>query len=107
MVPMQTFNAAAMQKEAAKQAIINQLREFGATSAQMPGSVDIDSDETQAALADLLAKGDVRQARAGLYYLDESKVKQTRPGSGFLALLIILVVISFTASLAALAATAN
>ena len=105
MIPMTTINAAATQKAAATQAIIKQLREFGATSAQMPGSVEIDSDGAQAALADLLAKGEVREARAGLYYLDETKIKETRPGSGFLALLIILVAISFTASLAALAAT--
>lgn len=104
MVPMTTINAAAAQKQAARHKIIRQLREVGATSAQMPGSVDVDSDSAQEALADLLAKGEVREARAGLYYLDESKVKDAKPGNGFVALLVILVVVSVMASVIALAA---
>lgn len=107
MVPMTTINAGAMQQQVARQRIVRQLRDFGATSPQMPGSIEVDSDEAQAALAELLAKGDVREVRAGLYWLDESKVKREKPGSGFLALLIILVAISFVASLAALAAAAG
>lgn len=104
MVPMTTINAAALQKEAARQGIIKQLREFGATAAQMPGSVEVDSDEAQEALADLLAKGEVREARAGLYYLDETKVKEAKPGNGFVALLVLLVIASVMASVIALAA---
>ena len=107
MIAMTTINAAAAHKESAKQAIIKQLREAGATAAQMPGSVEVDSDEAQEALADLLAKGEVREARAGLYYLDETKVKEAKPGSGFLALLIILVLVSVMASVVALAASAG
>jgi len=106
MVPMTTINAVG-QKEAAKQAIIKQLREFGATSAQMPGSLSIESDDAEAALAELLAKGELRQARPGFYYLDEAKVKEARPGNGFVALLAILVSLSFTASLVALALRAG
>jgi hypothetical protein len=107
MVPMTTINAAAMQKEAARQAVIKQLRDYGATSAQMPGSVEVGSDEAQEALADLLAKGEVREARAGLYYLDATKVKEAKPGNGFVALLAILIVLSFTASLIVLAVRAG
>ena len=91
------------QKETAKQALLKQLREAGATSPQMPGSLDVDGDEAQAALAELLAGGTVKEARAGAYYLGEVAVKATNPGMGFVALLAILVVISFTASLIALA----
>ena len=74
------------QKETAKQALLKQLREAGARSSQMPGSIDIEGDQAQAALAELIGAGTVKQARAGLYYLDETKVKETRPGSGFIAL---------------------
>ena len=107
MVPMTTIDAATMQKQSARAAILKQLREAGATSAQMPGSVDVDSDAAQEALADVLAKGEVREARAGLYYLDESKVKGANPGNGFMALLIILVVISVMASFIAIVAVAG
>ena len=104
MVPMHALNAVA-QKETAKQAILKQLRDYGATSAQMPGSVEVDGDGAEAALADLLSRGEVHQARPGLYYLDENKAKVAKPGNGFVALLAILIVISFTASLVALATT--
>ena len=103
-MPMTTIDAASMQKQTARQTILKRLREIGATSAQMPGSIDVDSDEAQQALADLLAKGEVKEARAGLYYLDESKVKEPKPGNGFVALLIILVIVSVMASVIALTA---
>ena len=106
MVPM-TVITAASHKAAAKQAILKQLRESGATTAQMPGSVEVDSDEAQTALADLLAAGEVREARAGLYYLDAGKAKAPQAGNGFVALLAILIIISFTASLVALAVNAG
>jgi hypothetical protein len=96
--------ATAAQAESAKQAILKRLREADATSAAMPASIEIDSDEAQAALAALLAAGTVHQARNGLYYVDEA-AKTTSPGGGFAALLAILVVISIVASAIALAAT--
>ena len=98
-----TMITAVAHKEAAKQAILKQLRETGATSAQMPGSVEADSDDAKAALAELLSSGSVGEARPGLYYLDESKAKVAKPGNSFMALLAILIAISFTASLIALA----
>ena len=104
MVPMTTIDAASLQKQTARQVILKRLREAGATTAQMPGSVDVDSDEAQNALADLLAKGEVREARTGLYYLDETKVKEPKPGSGFVVLLILLVIASVMASVIALTA---
>jgi hypothetical protein len=91
------------QKETAKQAILKQLQEAGATSPQMPGSLETDGDEAQAALAELLAAGTVREARAGAYYLGEAAVREANPGIGFVALLAILVVLSFTVSMIALA----
>jgi len=105
MVPMTTINAAAVQKQAARQKIIKQLQGAGATSTQMPGSLEVETDEAQEALADLLAKGEVREARAGLFYLDEAKVKEAQSGNGFVALLVILIVVSVTASVIALAAS--
>ena len=106
MVPMNVITIAA-HKETAKQAILKQLRESGATSPQMPGSIAVETDDSQAALADLLASGAVREARTGLYYLDPSQVKEASPGHGFVALLAILIMISFIASLVALAARAG
>ena len=106
MVPVHMLNAIA-QKETAKQAILKRLREADATSAAMPGSVEIDGKVAETALADLLASGMVREARTGLYYVDREKAEEARPGNGFVALLAILIVISFTASLVAIAATAG
>lgn len=106
MVPMHSLNAIA-QKETAKQAILMQLRETGATCAAMPGSLDAETDDAKAALAELLAAGVVREVRAELYYLDETKVKAARPGNGFVTLLAILIIASVTASLVALAASAG
>ena len=101
MVAVHMFTAIA-QKETAKQAILKQLREAGATSPAMPGSVDIGDDNAQAALIELLAADTVREARSGLYYVDESAKQLSGPGSGFVALLAILVLASFVASLIAI-----
>ena len=102
MVAVHMITAVA-QKDTAKQALLKRLREYGATSPQMPGSLDIESDEAQAALAELLASGSIRTARPGLYFLDETKKKESKPGNGFVALLVILISLSFTASFIALA----
>ena len=101
-----TINAAA-HKESAKQAILKQLREHGTTSAAMPGSLEADSDDAKAALADLIAAGEVHQTGNGLYYLDDSKANPAATANGFVALLVILVTASIAASLIALAATAG
>ena len=106
MVAVHMITAVA-QKDTAKQALLKQLRQFGATSPQMPGSLEVESDEAQTALAELLASGSIHEARPGLYYLDEAKSKDARPGNGFVALLAILIIISFTASLVALAVSAG
>jgi hypothetical protein len=106
MMPMHILNAVA-QKESAKQAILKQLREHGATSVAMPGSVEAEGDDAKAALAELLAGGEVHETPANLYYLDETKAKTPRPGNGFVALLAILVIVSIAASMVALAATAT
>lgn len=106
MVPLTTLNAAA-QKETARQSLLKQLRDTGAASPQMPGSLEVETDEAEAALADLLASGEIREARPGLYYLDPAKAKEPRPGNGFVALLAILVIVSFTASMLALAVGAG
>jgi hypothetical protein len=106
MVPTSVIHQSA-QKEAAKLTIIKRLKEVRATDPQMPGSLEIETDEAQEALAALLGSGQVRQARAGLYYLDESKAQSATSGNGFVALLAILLVISFAASAIALAVSAN
>jgi hypothetical protein len=106
MVPTSVIHQSA-QKEAAKLTIIKRLREVGATDPQMPGSLEIETDEAQEALAALLDSGRVRQARTGLYYLDERTAKIAAPGNGFAALLTILIVLSFAASAIALTVSAN
>jgi competence protein ComGC len=92
------------QQETAKQAILKRLREADATSPAMPASIEIDNEEAQAALAELLAAGTVREARNGLYYAEESKAGTAGNGFGFAALLAVLVIISVTASVIALTA---
>lgn len=94
-------------QETAKQAIVKRLRDADATNAAMPASVEIDSEDAEAALAQLLAAGKVRQARSGLYYLDVSAAKAAGPGVPFVILLVTLVSLSFAASLIALAINAG
>ena len=103
MVAVHMITAMA-QQETAKQAILKQLHEAGATNAAMPASVEIDGDDAQAALAALLAAGTVHEARTGLYYAEDAG-KAASPGSGLVALLAILILISIAASVIALAAT--
>ena len=93
------------QGESAKHAILKRLREADATSAAMPASIDIATAEAQAALADLLAAGTIREARNGLYYIDEAGKAAASGGGGFTVLLVILVALSIVASVIALAAT--
>lgn len=104
MVPLHLLNAAA-QKQTAKHAILKRLREAGATSAVMAGSVEIEGGDAEVALADLIGAGTVREARAGLYFIDDDKAKQARPGNGFIALLVILILASIMASVIAIAAS--
>lgn len=93
--------------ETAKQAILKRLHDADATNVAMPASVEIDGEDAKKALADLLAAGKVREARAGLYYLDESAAKAAQPGLPFVLLLVTLVTASFVASLVALAVRAG
>lgn len=102
-----TVIAATAPKETAKQAIVKRLHEAAATNVAMPASVEIDSDDAETALAELIAAGKVREARAGLYYLDESAARAARPGLPFVVLLAALVSVSFAASLIALAVSAG
>ena len=102
-----TVITAAAHTETAKQAILKRLHDADATNSAMPASVEIDSDDAEKALADLLAAGKVREARSGLYYLDESAARTARPGLPFVVLLSILVTLSFAASLIALAVRAG
>jgi hypothetical protein len=102
-----TVITATAHRETTKQAIIKRLRDAEASNAAMPASVEIDSDDAKAALDDLLGAGKVREARAGLYYLDDSASKAASPGLPFVILLSILVLVSFAASLIAMASTAR
>jgi len=102
-----TMITAMAHKETAKQASLKRLRAAEATNVAMPASVDIDSDDAEAALAELLTAGTVREGRSGLYYLDESQAKESRPGQPFIALLAVLIAVSFAASLITLAARAG
>lgn len=102
MVPLTIITATA-HKETAKQALIKRLRDSEASNAAMPASVEIDSDEARSALDDLLAAGKVREARAGLYYLDDSAAKAASPGLPFVIILALLIIASCVASLIAIA----
>jgi hypothetical protein len=107
MVAMNMLVAAAG-KEPAKQAMLKRLRESGATSPAMPGSLDSDDEHSQSALAQMLEAGTLREARPGLSFIDEETAKkEPRPGNGFIALLALLVAISFAALIVAIASTAG
>lgn len=106
MIPMNVITVAA-HKETARQVILERLRDQGATSPAMPASLDLTSDSAESALADLLAKGEVRQARAGLYFLARKNAKAQKPEHGFLVLTAILIASSIVASVVALAVHAG
>jgi hypothetical protein len=98
--------AAAARKAAAREAILKRLRENGATNAAMPRSLDTETEDAKAALTALLQAGTLREPRPNLFFIDEQAAKKTaEPGSGFVALVAILVALSFAASLIALAST--
>jgi hypothetical protein len=102
-----TVITAAAHKETAKQAIIKRLRDAEASNAAMPSSLEVDSDDAKSALDDLLAAGKVREARAGLYFLDESAAKAAAPGLPFVIILAFLVIASCIASLVAIVSTSG
>ena len=98
--------AAAARKAAAREAILKRLRENGATNAAMPCSLDPETEDAKAALTGLLQGGTLREPRPNLYFIDDKAAKKTaKPGSRFVALVAILVAVSFAASLIAIAST--
>jgi hypothetical protein len=107
MIPV-TILAATAEKQSAKQRMLKRLREAGAISAAMPASLDAGDEHSKAALAAMLLAGTLREPRPGLYFIDNEAAKKIpRPGSGFVALVAILIIISFTVSLIAIASTAG
>ena len=64
-------------------------------------------DKEQALLDQALASGTVKRTSDGRLFLDERAIADRKEGQGFMALLIILVVASIIASVAALAARAG
>ena len=106
MIPVHLAAIGASQ-QAAREKLLAQLREAGATSAAMPASVELDGDEAEQAMSQLLEAGTVREARRGLYFIDESKRREGQDGLGFKLLLILLVCVSIMASAVAMLAAGD
>ena len=107
MIPVALL-ATSAEKESAKHSMLKRLSEAGAVSAAMPASLDASDEHSQAALAKLLEAGTLREARPGLYFIaDDAAKKIPRPGSSFVLLVALLIALSFTASVIAIASTAD
>lgn len=99
MIPATIVTTFAAHQLAAREALLAQLREAGATSAWMPSALAVDGEQAERALGELLKAGVVREARHGLFYIDESKRVERQAGLGLKLFLILLVTASLVASL--------
>ena len=97
---------AAAQQEEVEQKIEARLKQAAALS---PGSaIRLELKEKEQKLLDqALASGAVKRTVDGRFYVDERVVADRREGQGFMALLIVLMIGSVVASVAALAAQAG
>ncbi|UUR07618.1 hypothetical protein [Sphingomonas glaciei] len=96
--------AAAQQQALTDTHITGPLRKGGATSARTAIPLDLSAKGTDKLLAGLIKRGQVRSAGAGRYWLDETAVASAKARGTRVALIVIAVLLSITASLVALIA---
>ena len=97
--------AVAAQQQALTDAhITGPLRKGSATSARTAIPLDLSAKGTDKLLAAMVKRGHVRSAGAGRYWLDEAAVAESKARGTKTALIIIVVLLSVTASLVALVA---
>lgn len=97
--------AVAAQQQALSDAhITGPLKKARATSARTAIPLDLSAKGTDKLLAAMVKRGHVRSAGAGRYWLDEAAVAESKARGTKTALIIIIVLLSVTASLVALVA---
>lgn len=99
MIPATIITTLAAHHLSAREALLSQLREAGATSAAKPAPLTIEGEDAERALRELLEAGVVREAGRGLFYIDESNRPKRQAGLGLKLFLILLVTVSLVASL--------
>lgn len=97
---------AASHQEEMEQKVEGRLKKAGALSPGSAVALDL-KDKEQELLDQALVSGTVKRTADGRLYLNERAISDRKEGQGFMALLIILVVASIIASVAALAARAG
>jgi hypothetical protein len=94
---------AATHQEEIEQKIEGRLKKAGALSRGSAVALEL-KDKEQELLNQALASGTVQRTEDGRFYLNERIIAERKEGQGFMALLIILAVVSVIASVAVLAA---
>jgi hypothetical protein len=104
MVAVHMFIHAA-QQQAARDALMAQLRDAGATDASRAATLELSSEDSARALGELLEAGLVRESVTGLYYIEPRPPAAIPERNwGFALLLVLLVLASFGVSAAMLIA---
>nr|WP_314442508.1 hypothetical protein [uncultured Sphingomonas sp.] len=103
------INAALIAAAAQQQALTNQhvtgpLKAAGATSPRTATRLDLTAKGADKLLAALVKRGHVRSTGDGRYWLDEAAIAGSQSAGLHLALVIIVFLLSVTASLVALLA---
>ena len=93
---------AAAQQQAAREAVLEQLRDAGATSRSTPAPLALDSEEAETALSELIESGLVSETDSGRYYINDKAAPPAAVHSGFVVLLVLLVIVSAGVSAIAL-----
>jgi hypothetical protein len=93
---------AAQQQALAATHITDPLRKSGATSPRAATTLNLSAKGTDKLLAELVKRGHVRTVGGGRYWLDEAAIARTKAAGKRVALILIVFLLSVTASLLAL-----
>lgn len=96
--------AAAQKQAKAAEAITEQLGKAGATNARAATTLDLGEAGSEKILEWLIARGHVREAGGGRYWLDKDAVAQSKSRGSRFALILLAFLLSAGASLAAILA---
>jgi hypothetical protein len=93
---------AASRQQEVEEAVEGKLRKANAVGPSSAITLDLDPKH-QPLLDQALAAGTVKQVGDGRFYLNEQAIADRKEGQGFMALIILLIIASLIASIAALA----
>jgi hypothetical protein len=96
--------AAAQQQALNEKALLDQLRKAGATGPRQAAPLDLSVKGSDQLLEGLLKRNHVRSSGGGLYWLDEEAIANATARTRSAGLIVLVALISVTASLIALAA---